>query len=293
MPRSRGIRGFGTRPIRSISGGASNAAWRSSASASLIQLTSRARARGSYGCSTSCPRAGKPCANPGAAISAGCPRRWPPWDCISRAAASSPSPIRGGQVRTGTCRRRASTPGGVARRGTNLDDRLHPPDGHVRPRRPTGELVDLALEAVSRPCPLPACAKPNRAAHGFHRRLDPCDRPAGRTDPAMFVVAPAPSRSCASGLGGTRAPQSSAAPLRRGGQRRLPGGAHHGKSLQRSCWAGAIPIAVALGEAWAFQETKAAEGLELSTVCMAIGTASVIESIFSLQIEDIFRRFDA
>ena len=74
---------FGTRPIRSISGGASNAAWRPSASASLIQPTSRARARGSYGCSMSWPRAGRPCANVGAAISAGCPRRGPPWDCIS------------------------------------------------------------------------------------------------------------------------------------------------------------------------------------------------------------------
>ena len=65
MPRSRGMRGLGTRPIRSMSGGASSAAWRSSASASLIQLTRRASASGSYGCSTSCPRAGKPCANPG------------------------------------------------------------------------------------------------------------------------------------------------------------------------------------------------------------------------------------
>ena len=131
---------------------------------------------------------------------------------MSRAAASSPSPIRGGQVRTVNllpsrfhARSRAS-PGGVVRRGTNLDDRLHPPDGHVRPRRPTGELVDLALEAVSRPCPLPACAKPNRAAHGFHRRLDPCDRPAGRTDPAMLVLTPARSRNSASASGGTRAP---------------------------------------------------------------------------------------
>ena len=98
------------------------------------------------------------------------------------------------------------TPGGVARRGADLDDRLHPPHGHVRPRRPTGELVDLALKAVSRPCPLPACAKPNRAAHGFHRRLDPCDRPAWRTDPATLVLTPAPSSSCASASGGTRAP---------------------------------------------------------------------------------------
>ena len=56
MPRSRGMRGLGTRPIRSMSGGASSAAWRSSASASLIQLTRRASASGSYGCSTSCPR---------------------------------------------------------------------------------------------------------------------------------------------------------------------------------------------------------------------------------------------
>ena len=56
MPRSRGMRGLGTRPIKSMSGGASSAAWRSSASASLIQLTRRASASGSYGCSTSCPR---------------------------------------------------------------------------------------------------------------------------------------------------------------------------------------------------------------------------------------------
>ena len=38
---------------------------------------------------------------------------------------------------------------------------------------------------------------------------------------------------------------------------------------------------------------KRLKGLEPSTFCMANGTASVIESIFSLQIEDIFRRFDA
>ena len=47
--------------------------------------------------STSCPRARKPCANPGAAISAGCPRRSPPRDCISSTAAGSPSAIRSGQ----------------------------------------------------------------------------------------------------------------------------------------------------------------------------------------------------
>ena len=59
MPRSRGMRGLGSRPIRSMSGGASSAAWRSSASASLIQLTRRASASGSYARSTSCPRGGE------------------------------------------------------------------------------------------------------------------------------------------------------------------------------------------------------------------------------------------
>ena len=47
MPRSRGMRGLGTRPIRSMSDSASSLACCSSASASLIQLTSRASARGS------------------------------------------------------------------------------------------------------------------------------------------------------------------------------------------------------------------------------------------------------
>ena len=46
------------------------------------------------------PAGGKAVREPGAAISAGCPRRWPPWDCMSRAAASSPSAIRCGQVWT-------------------------------------------------------------------------------------------------------------------------------------------------------------------------------------------------
>ena len=49
---------LGTRPIKSMSGGASSAARRLSASTSLIQLTSSASASGSYGCSTSCPRGG-------------------------------------------------------------------------------------------------------------------------------------------------------------------------------------------------------------------------------------------
>ena len=97
-------------------------------------------------------------------------------------------------------------PGRVVHRGADLDDRLHPPHGHVRSRRPTGELVDLALEAVSRPRPPPASAKPYGAAHGFHRRLDPCDRPARRTDPAVLVLAAARSRSSASASGRTRAP---------------------------------------------------------------------------------------
>jgi hypothetical protein len=120
-------------------------------------------------------------------------QRWPAADC-EPVAVALPRPLT------------RVTPGGVVRRGTNLDDRLHPPHGHVWPRRPTGELVDLALKAVSRPCPPPSCAKPNRAGQGFHRRLDPCGRPAGRTDRAMFVLAPAPSRSCASVSGGTRVP---------------------------------------------------------------------------------------
>ena len=42
-------------------------------------------------------------------------------------------------------------PGRVARRGANLDDRLHPPYDHVRQGCASGELVDLALKTVARP----------------------------------------------------------------------------------------------------------------------------------------------
>jgi len=131
MPRSRGMRGLGSRPIRSMSGGASSAAWRSSASASLIQLTRRASASGSYARSTSCPRGGKAVREPWgrdlsrlpspvAAVGLHQQRRCqfafcdPLWPTLGRVAVAVALP--------GALARFA--PGRVVRRGANLDDRL-------------------------------------------------------------------------------------------------------------------------------------------------------------------------
>ena len=180
-------------------------------------------------------------------------------------------------------------PGRVVHRGADLDDRLHPPHGHVRSRHPTGELVDLALEAVSRPRPPPAGAEPYGAAHGFHRRLDPCDRPARRTDPAVLVLAAARSRSSASASGSTRAPDL--ARLRSGAKVNAGCPGKHIKANRcrgrAARMGGAIPMACALGEVSGLSRNQAAEGLELSTACMANGTASDIASSFCLQIASI------
>ena len=154
-------------------------------------------------------------------------------------------------------------PGRVVHRGADLDDRLHPPHGHVRSRRPTGELVDLALEAVSCPRPPPASAKPYGAAHGFHRRLDPCDRPARRTDPAVLVLAAARSRSSASASGRTRAPDLTR--LRSGAEVNAGCPGKHIKANR--CRGRAAPDGRghtdgmrARGSVWAFQEPKRRNG---------------------------------
>jgi hypothetical protein len=73
-----------------------------------------------------------------------------------------------------------SLPGAIARvalgrvvhRGANLDDRLHPPYGHVRLGCLAGELIDLALKRVTRARAPPARAKPYRATHRPHRGTD-------------------------------------------------------------------------------------------------------------------------
>jgi hypothetical protein len=185
------------------------------------------------------------------------------------------------------------TPGGVVRRSTNLDDRLHPPHGHVQPRRPTRELVDLALMAVSRPCPPPACAKPNGAAHGFHRKLDPCDRPPGRTDPAMLVLAPARSRSCPSASGGTRAPDL--ARLRSGAKLNAGCPGQHIKANRCRGRAarvgGAIPMHSRSGKC-GLSRNQAAEGLELSTVCSLLLRLEHFRGEHGLGAGDL-ERFDA
>ena len=138
MPRSRGMRGLGTRPITSMSGGASNAAWRSSASASLIQLTRRASASGSYGMLDVVPAGGKAVREPWgrdlgrlpspvAAVGlhqqhrcqfAFCDPLWPTVDRVPVAVA-----LPGALARL--------APGRVVGRGANLDDWLRAPHGHV------------------------------------------------------------------------------------------------------------------------------------------------------------------
>ena len=147
----------------------------------------------------------------GMTISAGSPRRCPPWDCMSSTAASSSPPVRSGQVRTECllpsrfqARSRASRQAGSSsqsrpRRSAAPSTRSRPVETSDRRARRPGAADSFVRASAAGACQ----AVPGRSPPAPQGRS--CDSPPRRTDPATLVLWHGPGAALRFS-GGTLAP---------------------------------------------------------------------------------------